>query len=297
MSDLVATVLHPGERPRLDAAAAGRFLPVHAETIHDALRFVKERPVQAVLVSPRRVTSSQMGGIASLVAGFPSVQTVAVLSKHDSVASERLLEMGACGVRRIVDLSDRDGWHRLRAFISDPASPLGARILARTLPALNGATADCHRFFEVMIRLAPSVSTVRELARRIGVQPSTFMSRFFRARVPSPKRYLAAIRLIYAAGLLESRGLSIADVAYRLEYSSPQSFGRHVRSALGVTAAEFRRRFPFSVALDDFVARLIVPYAVRFRRFCPLERRVTDHGLDRLGVRSGQARDWSRRRS
>ena len=32
----------------------------------------------------------------------------------------------------------------------------------------------------------------------------------------------------------------MADVAYRLEYSSPQSFGRHLRAMLGVTALEFR---------------------------------------------------------
>jgi hypothetical protein len=72
--------------------------------------------------------------------------------------------------------------------------------------------------------------------------------------------------------------LSIADVSYRLEYSSPQSFGRHLRTALGVTAAEFRKRFSFEAALDDFVARLIVPYRQCFRQFRPLEHGVTDLG-------------------
>ncbi len=109
---------------------------------------------------------------------------------------------------------------------------------------------------------------------------STFMSRFFRARLPSPKRYLAAVRLVYASGLLESPGLSIADVAYRLEYSSPQSFSRHLRTALGVTAGEFRGRYAFGVALDDFISRLIVPFRQRFRTFQPLDSGVGDHGHD-----------------
>ena len=65
-----------------------------------------------------------------------------------------------------------------------------------------------------------------------------FLSRFLRAALPSPKRYLAATRLLYAAALLEIPGFSVADAAYRLEYSSPQSFGRHVRAILGATASE-----------------------------------------------------------
>ena len=68
------------------------------------------------------------------------------------------------------------------------------------------------------------------------------MSRFTRAGLPSPKTYLAAVRLLYAAQYFESDGLSIADVAYRLECSSPQSFGRHLRSMLGITAGAVKLR-------------------------------------------------------
>lgn len=279
LSDLVvATVLDPQERPRLDAAASGRFRSLHTDTVHDVIRAVRERPVNAVLLSPRRVSSTQMAGVASLVQGFPGVPTVAVLSRHDGESSERLLELGACGIRRAVDLSAREGWRELRELVADPASPTGSRILARAIPALGAPSPDCQQFFEGLIRLAPAVTTVRKLASRLGATPSTLMSRFFRAKMPSPKRYLAAVRLVYAAGLLETPGLSIADVSYRLEFSSPQSFGRHLRTALGVTAAEFRRRFSFDVALEDFVARLIIPYRHRFRQFRPLDNGVTDPG-------------------
>ena len=97
------------------------------------------------------------------------------------------------------------------------------------------------------------------LAKRLGVRPSTLMSRFARAGLPWPKSYLAAIRLLHAAHLFEDSGLSVADVAYRLEYSSPQCFGRHLRSLLGVTATEFRHRFPFPVAVERFVTLLLHP--------------------------------------
>ncbi len=275
---LVATVLDPQERPHLDAAAQGRFRPLHTDTVRQAIRVVRERPVNAVLLSASRVDSSQLAGVSSLIRGFPGVATVAVLSRYSAGATSRLLDLGACGVRQVLDLNARDGWQELRALLRDPTTPTASRIRGRVLPELHGATPSCRVFFDAIIRLAPSTGTVRALADRLGVSTSTLMSRFFRARLPSPKRYLAAVRLLYAAGLLSAPGLSIADVAYRLEYSSPQSFGRHLRSVLGITAAAFRQRYDLELALGDFVARLIVPYRPTFRTFHPLDYGVTDPG-------------------
>jgi AraC-like DNA-binding protein len=104
------------------------------------------------------------------------------------------------------------------------------------------------------------------------------MSRFARAGLPSPKNYLAAIRLLHAAYLFQTAGLSVADVSYRLEYSSPQSFGRHLRAMLGLTALEFRRRFPFPVALARFVELMVNPYVAIWRSFHPVAAGSWDGG-------------------
>jgi hypothetical protein len=55
-----------------------------------------------------------------------------------------------------------------------------------------------------------------------------------------------------------------------MEYSSPQSFGRHLRAMLGITAIEFRRRFPFPLALERFVGLMVDPYRDIWRRFHPV---------------------------
>ena len=89
------------------------------------------------------------------------------------------------------------------------------------------------------------------------------------ALLAAPKD-LAAVRLLHAAYLFQAAGLSVADVAYRLEYSSPQSFGRHLRAMLGITAVEFRRRFPFAVAQERFVELMIEPYRGVWRTFHPV---------------------------
>jgi len=269
-STTVAAVLMPGERPRVDAAGNGLFAVLHRDSIPDAVRAVRERPVDAVLVSVHRCGPDQMELLGHLVREFPSIPTVALVSQHDPGAIEMLLRLGASGVRQVVDVTSPAGWSRLRQVVGQPATRAVARIQQPILAAIAEAPADARLFIEAMIRLAPDVPTVTALAQQLSVRPSTLMSRFARAGLPSPKNYLSAIRLLHAAFLFETVGLSVADVAYRLEYSSPQSFGRHLRAMLGLTALQVRRRFPFPMALERFVVLMMAPYREVWRTFHPL---------------------------
>jgi AraC-like DNA-binding protein len=170
------------------------------------------------------------------------------------------------------------GWQRLRQIVGQPATRAVARIQGPVLQALAETPADTRLFFEVLIRVAPETLTVRRLADHLRIRASTLMSRFHRAGLPSPKTYLTAVRLLHAALLFEREGYSVADVAYRLEFSSPQSFGRHVRTALGITTSELRRRFPFPVAVRRFIELLITPYHAMLRAFHPLAAGTWDSG-------------------
>jgi AraC-like DNA-binding protein len=269
-SPTVAAVLTPAERSRVDAAGSGCFSVVHRDSIPDAVRVVRERPVDAVLISVHRCVPDQVEALAHLVRDFPGIPTVALVSQHDAGATEMLLRLGATGVRQVVDVTSPAGWSRLRQVVGQPATRAVARIQGPILDALAAAPADARLFMEALVRLAPETPTVRRLADRLYVRPSTLMSRFVRSGLPSPKNYLAAVRLLHAALLFETDGLSVADIAYRLEYSSPQSFGRHLRAMLGITASEFRSRFPFPTALASFVDRLLGPYLVIWRDFHPM---------------------------
>src|SRR5207244_12414945 len=125
------------------------------------------------------------------------------------------------------------------------APPVAARILARLVPALGEPPEppppeETRLFFEAVARLAPALSTVRGLARHLRVRPSTLMSRFHRAGIPSPKSYLAGMRLLHASFLFQNPGLSVSDVACRIDYSAPSSFGRPLTTDLGATAGELR---------------------------------------------------------
>lgn len=269
---LVAAVLRPDERTRVEAAGTGWFSLLHGETIPDAIRSVRERPVDAVLVSVHRC-SRELEALDHLVRGFPGIPTVALISRHDAEGTEALLHLGASGVRQVVDVTGPEGWHRLRQVLGQPVTRDVARIQQPVLLALGEVPPDTRLFFEALIRLAPDIPTARQLADRVGVRCTTLMSRFGRAGLPSPKSYLAAMRLVHAALFFERPGYTVADVAYRLDYSSPQSFGRHVRALLGITTSELRRRFPFEQAVTRFIEMMVVPYREVWPQFRPLMRR------------------------
>jgi AraC-like DNA-binding protein len=274
----LAAVVLPGERTRVEAAGSGWFKVLHSDTIPEAIRVVRERAVDAVLVSVHRCDREELSAIEHLVRDFPGVTTVAMVSKQDAESNARLLQLGATGVRQVVDVSSPSGWQRLRQLIGHPATRDAARILGPVMDELAMAPPDARLLFQVMIRLAPDTPTIRQLVSHLPVQPTTLISRFQRAGLPSPKRYLVSVRLLYVALLLERPGLSIADVVCRMEYSSPQSFGRHVRSCLGVTGSEFRRRLPFALALSRFIDVMITPYRDVLNVFHPLAAGTWDSG-------------------
>ena len=116
---------------------------------------------------------------------------------------------------------------------------------------------------------APDVRQAREIAARLGVLPSTLACRFYRAGLPSPRRYVTFARLTWAAWLGEQSGRTLADIARRLDVSTPQSFHRHVRTLLGCSAVEFRRTTTGRVMLDRFRATLVVPHRDTLRAFDP----------------------------
>jgi AraC-like DNA-binding protein len=143
-------------------------------------------------------------------------------------------------------------------------------VLSQLALDLSGATPDCWQFFETIFTCSPRIGNVRQLAKQLDVTPSTLMSRFFRAGAPTPKRYLAMARLVRAARLFENSGFSIANVANHLDYSSPQSFGRHVRTLLQLTAGEFRARYDCATMFARFRDDLILPYVEVLRALRPL---------------------------
>jgi len=133
---------------------------------------------------------------------------------------------------------------------------------------------DVHNFFEVLVRRAPDLGSARKLATAFELKPSSLQSRFARAKLPSLKDYLSIVRLVYAAWYFEDRAATCGMVAYRLDYSSPQSMGRHLRARLGLRVSDFRG-LGFDLMLERFLATLIRPFHEGLSTFHPFQKRTT----------------------
>lgn len=270
----VATVLTPAERSRVDAAGEGLYCSIHRDSVDEVIRDVREARAAAVVLSVSYCERLPTDHVAMMVHEFPRIPTVALLTELSSRTAQTLLALGTSGVRRLIDVRDAAGWRQLRSALHDECGNTVQQLaLARLSRDLAGVTDDCWRFFRTLFLSTPDVCTVRRLGQRLGVVPSTLMSRFFRAGLPSPKRYLAMARLVRAAHLFENRGFSIANVANHLEYSSPQSFGRHVRTTLGITAVAFRDYYDGVMMFERFREELVLPHVAALARVEPLSRR------------------------
>ena len=267
----VATVLLPPERPRVDAAGEGLYCTLHRDSLEDAMHDLKAHRAHAVVISVACCGGTEGPKVAQLVREFPRVPAVALLSQVDFSTPQDVLYLGRSGLQTLIDVRTARGWRELReALVADRGSSVERLALGQLALDLVDVPPDCWRFFEALFGSNARITTVRTLAAHLQVLPSTLMSRFFRARLLAPKRYLAMARLVRAAHLFENPGLSVASVANVLDYSSPQSFGRHVRTMLGLTAVDFRRRYTGRQMLDRFREELVVPYLPTLRRFAPL---------------------------
>lgn len=266
----IATLLTPEERLRVDAAGEGCYRTLHRESVDDVIHDLKAQQIYAVLVSVS-CASKCTARVASLVREFPRIPAVALLSEFELRTPHAVLALGQCGIKRLVDVRQPAGWRELRGTLMADTGDVGQRsILGQLAIDLAGVSNDCWQFFETIFTCSPRLGNVRLLARHLDVTASTLMSRFFRAGVPTPKRYLAMARLVRAARLFENSGFSIANVANHLDYSSPQSFGRHVRTLLHITAGEFRERYDCASMFTRFRSELVSPYVECLQILRPL---------------------------
>jgi AraC-like DNA-binding protein len=260
------------ERRRVDAAGFGLFTTHHRDNVDDVLRDLREQRARAVIVSTAFCQCGEdVTRVARVVREFPQVPAVALISELDRGTARAVLALGQCGIRTLVDVREPAGWKELRnLLLSEHASELRKRAVALILQDLQTATQGSKQFFEVLLAVAPRTGTIRELALGLRILPSTMMSRFFRAELPAPKRYLAYARLVFAARMLENPGLSISRVASKLDYSSAQSFSRHVKTTIGLSATEFRQQYDADGMLQRLRDDLVLAYLRKWHIFDPL---------------------------
>jgi transcriptional regulator GlxA family with amidase domain len=112
--------------------------------------------------------------------------------------------------------------------------------LTRNRQATDAVIADCQTWIaEHYDRDAP----VAAMAKRSGLAERSFKRRFAEATGMSPLEYVHALRLEETKHMLETTDLSVEAVANQVGYEDASFFGRLFRRKVGLTPAQYRKRF------------------------------------------------------
>ena len=298
----VSTWLTPRERQQVDAAAPECVRAMHRDELQSLRRDLERNDADGALVSAARVDRSALPTLAALVLGFPAYSIIGIVSDvPEHVAISASLLFGQAGILTVADVRTARGWQDFRRLCDCARQPDAFMRHALSSILADVACDDtepCSRGLAEFFRqvFSPRLTSAKELSGELGVQPSTLMSKFFRAGLPSPRQYVAYARLVWAAHLGEQPAISISAIATRLNASSPQSFHRSVRTLMGMSAAEFRRRYDGAKALEHFRSRLVAPYRDALSHFDPISdakstaQRRRSRRLDSARETSGQGR-------
>jgi AraC-like DNA-binding protein len=276
----VSTILTPSERSAVDAAGFGLYRAMHRSSLDEVRRDLRDQAATAVLVSLACCSPRDAIRMAAILREHPRIPMMALVTNDERVHPQALLSLGRSGMRIVIDARESAGWHLLRETVA--TADRGAFTIESALASLRqtllAAGHDLLELFELFFTAKPAVHSVRQVAHHLGAHPGTLMSRFQRAGLPPLKRYLDFVNLVRAAQRLEDERRSIADVATSLEYSSPQSFGRHVTLVLGITASSFRSTFDCEGMYRRFCDELVTPFIPQLCRFSPVRSAADDDG-------------------
>lgn len=84
---------------------------------------------------------------------------------------------------------------------------------------------------------------VAAMVERSGLAERTFKRRFLKATGLSPMEYIHTLRLEEAKQMLEAGALSVEAIAQEVGYGDASFFGRLFRRKVGLTPAQYRKRF------------------------------------------------------
>jgi transcriptional regulator GlxA family with amidase domain len=106
----------------------------------------------------------------------------------------------------------------------------------------DGLIASCQ---EWAAEHYPEPSPVAAMTKLSGLPDRTFIRRFAKATGLSPLDYVHSLRLEEAKQMLETEETSIEAIAHEIGYEDSSFFGRLFRRKVGLTPAQYRRRFGF----------------------------------------------------
>jgi AraC-like DNA-binding protein len=124
--------------------------------------------------------------------------------------------------------------------------------ISRALDGCPPATVD---LFDRLLTAPEPIITGKHLAALYGMHVQTLQSRFLRAGLVSVKEYIVFALCARAALLFDDPARTASDVAWSLGYSSPQAFGRMLKTYRGHTTRTFRTAWSGAAAVEQYITK------------------------------------------
>ena len=107
----------------------------------------------------------------------------------------------------------------------------------------NSDQVDLIAKSKVMIRESlETCITIQEIAQKLGISYSSFRKLFKEYTGIAPAMYQHNLRLQLAKELLTSTDESIKEIAYRLNFGSPDYFSSKFKAKIGMKPSDFREK-------------------------------------------------------
>ncbi|MCM5679624.1 helix-turn-helix domain-containing protein [Schlegelella sp. S2-27] len=129
---------------------------------------------------------------------------------------------------------------RLNLLDWNATSPLAYAAMTRTGQVADPVIARCQ---EWAAQHYDSEAPVAAMVQMSGLPERTFQRRFVQATGLAPLDYIHTLRLEEAKQMLESGDAPVEAVALEVGYQDASFFGRLFRRKIGLTPAQYRRRF------------------------------------------------------
>jgi len=222
----------------LENILAGVFNLHFCGTRPEAIALLNQQPIVCILTDLYLHRKCTLPDIALLRRLFQRIPLV-VFSKHREPELIRLC--GKLGVERYVHYDERDQLLEIVQSIIDKHSfkveleKYGISIESCPLWVKWALKYMAEHFLEI--------KTVKEISDHFNITLCHFDREFTAACGIAPKELLLVFKLHHATYLMESEGLNLKEVAYRVNFTDEFQFYRTFSQKMGLTASEYRKLY------------------------------------------------------
>ncbi|TVP55984.1 MAG: helix-turn-helix domain-containing protein [Gemmatimonadales bacterium] len=213
-------------------------------------------PAALVLVDPFYGTRSKVTPareLQEILNSFPS-STVLAAMESPPTHHQVFWKLGEWGISEIVQTDDDASEVALRRRLRETrAQPLRRLLASEQSYRLTGRA---RTILDAAVETVMRGEHPRELAETLGFSPSTLLRWCQRSQLPTPRRLLLWMRILFASALLDDPGHSVSSVGKACGYSGDQALRRAIRAILPYTPSELREMGAFETVSQAFFAEL-----------------------------------------